>query len=786
MAFRVDSVGIIGAGTMGSGIAAHFANIGIPVLLLDIPTPNHPDRNQLVRGLFERMTKGKPAHLAVPSRGELITLGNTEDDFGRLAACDLIIEVIIERLELKQALMARLEQTVKPGAIIASNTSGLPIHAIVAHCSADFQRRFIGMHFFNPPRYLKLLELIPTPQTDPEIIRVITDFGRDVLGKGVILCKDTPNFIGNRFISITGAYISEYALKRGYSVAEVDQLTGPLIGRPKTGTFRLTDLVGIDVLHHVANNLYDLIPHDPYRDLLRGEESQRVSDFLRQNNWLGNKTGQGYYKEGQENGQRVFLSLDPRTLTYHNAPEPRFASVGAVRKIGPIGERLKKLFTFEDRAAQFVRDTLYFTLEYASYVTPEIAYTIMDVDNAQKWGFAHEMGPFALWDALGVAETVADMEARGFKVAAWVKEMVATGHSAFYEFGRYYDFVTQSYQSKPFERKSIYSADLHQANKVIESNAGASLLDMGDGVLLYEFHAKMNAIDADIMAMGERALARLDSDFEALVMGNNGQDFCVGANIAMIGIAAAQGLWDQLDAMIRRLQKLTFDLHHAPKPVVTAPHQRVLGGGVEMTLAGWHSVADHESYLGLVEVGVGLLPAGGGLKELVARKINPVMKTENADVLPVMQEIFTTVATAKVAASAWEAKQLGYLRPTDTIVFNSDQRLARAKQEALQLVARGQRPPEVEKLYAAGRETYHTLLIGLQGFAWAGYATEHDVKIGRKIAYALCGGDLSVPTWVDPWHILDLEREGFLSLCGEKKTQERIMAMLQTGKPLRN
>lgn len=794
MTAQINKVGIVGAGTMGGGIAAHFANIGIPVVLLDIPTPNlKPEeqadpaaRNRLVRTLYDRMAKAKPANLARADRGNLIALGNTEDDFGRLAACDLIIEVIIERLDLKKALMARLEQVVAPHAIIASNTSGIPIHSIVEDCAPDFKRRFLGTHFFNPPRYLKLLEIIPTPDTDPAVVDALVAFGRDVLGKGVVVCKDTPNFIGNRFMSITAAHTSEYALEHGYTVAEVDALTGQLIGRPNTGTFRLADLVGIDVMAHVAGNLYDLIPHDPYREELRGPRSTAVTQFLLANKWLGNKSGQGYYKQARVDGRRVFLSLNPETKEYVDGGKPRWESVGAVRKIEHTGERLRKLLSFDDRAARFVRELIYFNLAYAAYVTPEIAYSIADVDNANKWGFAHEMGPFELWDALGVPETIEKMEAAGHPVADWVKQMAASGQTTFYQNGRCYDFNSHALQPTPRDKQAVFVKDLYAAGKVVERNGSASLLDMGDGVLLYEFHSKMNAIDQDLGDIGRLGLARLQSDFDAMVMGNNGQDFCIGANIAMIGIAAAQGLWSQVDEMVKGLQMLTMALRHAPKPVITAPHQRVLGGGVEMVMAGWEAVADHETYMGLVEVGVGLIPAGGGLKEILVRKINPVMQTANADVLPVMQDVFTAVATAKVGTSAWENRELGYLRDTDTVVFNSDQRLARAKQRALQLVQSGARPPEIQKVYAAGRDVYYALRLGLQSFAWGKYATEHDVTVGHKLAYALCGGDLSSGTWVDPWHILDLEREGFLSLCGEAKTQARIMHMLQTGKPLRN
>lgn len=794
MTFQINKVGIIGAGTMGGGIAAHLTNIGIPVVLLDmVPTDlkeseqgNRAARNRIVQTLYDRMAKARPANLARADRGNLITIGNLEDDFGLLADCDWIVEVIIEQLAPKQALMERLEAVRKPGSIVSSNTSGIPINQIANGRSADFRAHFLGTHFFNPPRYLKLLEIIPTPDTAQTVTENMAAFGRDVLGKGVVICKDTPNFIANRFIAIAGSYAVEYALQNGYSIEEVDEITGPLIGRPRTGTYRLTDLVGLDVMYHVNNNLYPAIPNDPYREILKGEKSTAVNDKLMANRWLGNKTNQGFYKQVMVDGRKEFWVLNPETFEYQAPKKVRFDSVGAVRKTEDLGERLRALLQFEDRAAVYVRDTLYYNLAYAAHVAPEIAYSLADVDAANRWGFAHEAGPFEIWDMLGVADTVLKMEAAGLTVAPWVKEMLATGHDRFYKNGSYYDFTSKGYQPKPLDKKNISVMNLHATGKEVARNDSASLLDMGDGVALLEFHAKLNAIDGDIVEMANTALARLDSDFEALVIGNNGQDFCVGANIFIIGVAAAQGMWEQVDQSIHALQDVTYRLRHAPKPVVTAPHQRVLGGGVEFAMAGWTAVADHETYMGLVEVGVGLIPAGGGCKEIIRRKINPVMRTPNADVLPVMQEAFQQIATAQVGTSAWEARSLGYLQDTDTIAMNSDHRLAIAKQKALQLVAAGVRAPEPEKVYAAGRDVLAALKLGVTSFMWGKYATEHDALIGKKLAHVLCGGNISAPAWVDQWYILDLEREAFLSLLGEEKTRDRITHMLQTGKPLRN
>ncbi|MFO7662421.1 MAG: 3-hydroxyacyl-CoA dehydrogenase/enoyl-CoA hydratase family protein [Chloroflexota bacterium] len=797
MSYRINRVGIVGAGTMGGGIAAHLANISIPVVLLDIVPPDLTDtekqdpgaRNRIVQTLYDRMSKSRPANLARLDRGELITLGNLEDDFEKLSDCDWIIEVIIEQLEPKQALMERLEKIRKPGAIVSSNTSGIPIHQIAAGRSEEFRAHFLGTHFFNPPRYLNLLEIIPTDDTSPDVVRFMKYFGSEVLGKGVVVCKDTPNFIGNRFFAVASSYGLEYALEQGYSIPEVDAITGPIIGRPKTATYRLLDLVGLDVMAHVNNNLYDAVPDDAYREQLRPAKTSAVMEAMLANQWLGNKSGQGFYKQTRVNGTREFWALDPDSMDYQPAPKVRFESIGAVRNIDDLGERLQKFLRHEDRAAEYARQLLYFGFAYAAYVMPEIAFRLSDVDDAMRWGFSHEAGPFEMWDMLGVAETVEKMEAEGFEVAEWVKEMLAGGHHSFYQRNgqtKYYDIESRSYRALEPDPKNITISGLEANDSVVEKNSSASLHDMGDGVMLFEFHAKMNAIDQDIIDLSHKALARLESDFDAMVIGNDGDNFCVGANLFAVGVAAAQGQFEALESMIKSLQTATFNLRHAPKPVITAPHQMALGGGAEMAMAGWEAVAAHETYMGLVEFGVGLIPAGGGCKEMLRRKVNPVMRTANADVLPILQETFEQIALAKVGTSAWESKALGYLAPDDLIVMNRDHRLAVAKQRALQLVEIGARPPEVEKIYASGRDALYALKLGVKTLNWGKYASDHDALIAGKLAYILTGGDLSAPAWVDPWYILDLEREAFLSLLGEEKTRERMMHMLQTGKPLRN
>jgi 3-hydroxyacyl-CoA dehydrogenase len=796
MTYTINKVAIIGAGTMGSGIAAHLANIGIEVLLLDIVTPglqarekeDRAARNRLVQGLYDRMKKAKPANLARSDRARFIHIGNIEDDFEKISESDWIIEVIIEQLDPKQSLMERIERVRKADSIVSSNTSGIPIQKIAEGRSDNFQAHFLGTHFFNPPRYLKLLEIITTAKTAPEVLDFIVRFGSDTLGKGVVICKDTPNFIGNRFFAIANSYGVNYAWKHGYSVEEVDAITGPLIGRPKTATFRLLDLVGLDVMGHVSNNLYDAIPDDPYRNILRSERSHEVIDQMLENKWLGNKSGQGFYKKTFVNGKREFWTLDPEIMEYTAPKKARFDSVGAVRKIESLQERLPSLLEQdEDRAVEYVRDTLFYSLAYAAEVAPHIAFSLVDVDNAMRWGFAHEAGPFQMWDMLGLKKTAEAMKEAGLSIADWVQTMLKNGHESFYRDGHYYDYETMSYRPLVEDARTLTVQQLRDNEKTVEKNMSASLLDMGDGVALLELRSpKINALDIDFLDMTELALARLNSDFDALVIGNNGQDFCVGMNLAVVLIAASQGLWDQLEQTFRRGQQLFFQLRHAPKPVVTAPHQRVLGGGVELTMAGWSSVADHETYMGFIELGAGVIPGAGGCKELLTRKVNPVMRTQNADVVPILQEVFEQIALAKVGTSAWEDKAMGYLQPEDEIVMDSDHRLLKAKQKALALVHSGARPPEVEKVFAAGRDVLAALQLGLQSFVWAGYASEYDQVLGNKLAYILCGGDISAPAWVEPSYILDLELEANLSLVGEPLTQARMSHLLQTGKPLRN
>ena len=617
MSYAINRVVVIGAGTMGAAIAAHLANAGIPSYLLDIvPRELTPDeeakgltldhaavRNRIVNEGWQRCVKARPANLFAPDVADLVTLGNMEDNFDWVGEADWIVEAIVERLDIKQQLMARIEAARKPGSIVSTNTSGIPIKDIAAGRSEDFQAHFLGTHFFNPPRYLKLLEIIPHEETKPEILEFMKTFGTRALGKGVVLCKDTPNFIANRFISVVGAYTLNYALDHGYTVEEVDTLTGPTAGHPKTATFRLYDLVGIDVMAHVNTNLYPAIAHDPFREQLAHEKSAALVKAMLERKWLGNKAGQGFYKRVETEEGRQFWALNLETMEYEPPTKPRFESVGKHRNVEDVGERVKRLCAEEDRAAQFIWATTAFGLNYAAHVVPEIADDILAIDNANKWGFNHELGPFEIWDAIGVAESVARMGSEGMVVTPWVKEMLAAGHTSFYkrDNGRlyYYDPASKGYVAAEADPRSIVIKEIKaDAKRVIDRNLSASLVDLGDGVLGLEFHSKMNALDEDIFKMMVRAREELEKDWLGLVIGNQGEHFCAGANIFMVAVAAQQGEWETLDRLIKSGQDALMAFHHSPKPVVSAPFSMVLGGGAEVVMAASAVCAAAESYIG--------------------------------------------------------------------------------------------------------------------------------------------------------------------------------------------
>lgn len=806
MSYSINRVAVIGAGTMGAAIAAHLANVGIPSYLLDIVpreltpkeekkglTLEHPAvRNRIVNEGLARCLAARPANFYVKDNVDLITVGNLEDNFDWVGEADWIIEVIVERLDIKQRLMARIDEVRQPDAIITTNTSGIPIHQIAEGRSESFQRHFMGTHFFNPPRYLKLLEIIPHEKNDPELVAFMKEFGTRVLGKGVVICKDTPNFIANRLLSIAGAYGFNYALDEGYMVEEVDVITGPALGRPKTATFRLNDLVGIDVLGHVTRNLYAAIPHDPYREVLKHEKAGALTAAMIEKGWLGNKAGQGFYKKTFVDGKREFWVLNAETMAYEAPVKPRFDSVGAARKAEAPAKKLEIMAYAEDRAGKYAWHVLSRMVVYAASCIPEISDDIVSVDNACKWGFGWELGPFETWDAMGVARAAERLKAEGVEIPVWVKEMLAGGYETFYQQdnGRvvgYYDPQSRGYQPLPVDPNIISIKDLKADGKELHRNTSASLIDMGDSVLLLEFHSPANALDSDIFEMVDKALEELEKDeWKGLVVGNQGKHFSAGANIFLMVMPAQQGQFDQIDALSNGMQQTLQRVRYSPKPIVAAPFGMVLGGGCEVTMAASRVVAAAETYIGLVEVGVGIVPAGGGCKEMVRRIISPPMKTKDAQVLPFLQQTFEQVGLAKVATSAAEARQMKILTDRDRIVVNQDYLLAEAKQTVLDMVLEGYRAPAPEKIYAAGRDAYAALQLALYQMHEAGYASDHDVLIGKQLGYALCGGELSAPTWVDEQYILDLEREALVRLCKEPKTVERMWYMLQNKKPLRN
>jgi 3-hydroxyacyl-CoA dehydrogenase len=776
----IRRVAVLGAGTMGAAIAAHAANAGLAVDLLDL------DRDT-VQGGFERMLAARPAALASPRLAERIRLGGFEEDFDRLADADWVVEAIVERLEPKQELLARVEKTVGPEAVVTSNTSGLPLASLAEGRSEGFRRRFLGTHFFNPPRYLKLVELIPTADTDPEVLERMRAFVERVLGKGAVVAKDSPNFIANRLGSFAGMHDVRYALEHGYSIEEVDALTGPLVGRPKTATFRLFDQVGLDIMVDVAGNLYELAPEDESREVLPAPEPLRRMLEARR---LGNKTGGGFYRRGRRDGQTVFDVLDLDSLEYRPAAKPDLPIVAAARDHDDLGDRLRFLLAKadEDRGARYLRDTLLPSLAYAARRVPEIADSLVEVDHAVEWGFGYQLGPFRAWDAIGVAEGVAQMEALGIEVPAWVRELLAAGHRSFYRDGQVYSPLTRGYEPIPADPEAIDLEARKAGGAEVAANGSASLVDLGEGVLCFELHAPASAIDAAVVELGATALQELESGrWAGMVIASQARNFCVGANLGEVGMAAYQGLHDQVAEVVKGLQDVLMGFRFAPRPVVAAPHGQTLGGGAEIVLAADRVVAALETYIGLVEVGVGIVPAGGGCKELLRRIVAPAMRAApDAPALPFVQRVFETIGLAKVATSAVEARELGFLEEHDVVVLDADHQLAAAKREVLDLADAYVPPAREASVYAAGLPVLAALELGVQTLQWAGQAGEHDGVVARHLARVLCGGELSLGQWVSEQRILDLELEAFLALLKEPKTMERIQGFLMTGKVVRN
>lgn len=800
----IERAVVIGAGTMGAQVAAHLANAGVRTTLLDIVPAERSEeqreaglafdsrehRNRLAREGLERALAARPAAFFSDSKAAWISVGNLEDDFGAVAEADWVIEAIVENLAIKRELMGRIDEQRSPDAIVSTNTSGIPVHQIAEGRSEGFRSHFLGTHFFNPPRYLKLLELIPTEDTDAQVVDRIREFATIRLGKGVVPCKDTPNFIANRLGSVDGAFTLDYALAHGYTVEEVDALTGPIIGRPKTATFRLLDLVGLDVASHVRSNLVEALPQEPASDVLRSARAEEVTSAMIERGWLGNKAEAGFYKKVVEGGEKSYWPLNLQTLKHEPPEEPRFESLAAAQEREGLADRLQSMLAAEDRGGELVRAVVFHGLAYASERIPEIADSPRSIDLAMRWGFQHELGPFELWDQLGVGPTAGMMKEAGYPPAAWVEEMLEQGHEAFYQYddgqptGVYHP-IEGAYQRLAPEPAVVRLSALKADGKTVEDNEGASLIDLGEGVVLLEFHTKGNTLDEDVFEMIERGLERLEREFVGMVVANEAANFSLGANLFTVAVAAQNELWDQLEEAVQRFQDLNMRVRYCPRPIVVAPAGMALGGGCEMTMHGARAVAAAESYIGLVEVGAGVIPAGGGCKEMLRRVVNPVMEVDNGDVLPPMQKLFESVGQGEVARSAVQARQMGFLGEGDRIVMNREHLIAEAKREVLHL-APGYQPPDPREIYAAGRDVLAALKIAIFGFLEAGYISEFDSVIGEKLASVLTGGDLSSPQWVEPQYILDLEREAFLSLAGEEKTQARMWHLLQEGKPLRN
>lgn len=779
---------------MGSGIAAHLANIGIPTLLYDIvpseltkeeeekglTLDNRQVRNRIVETNKQKLLKQKPAPLTSKDNIALIESVNLEDDLERLKEVDWIIEVVTERLDIKKSVFEKIDQYRKPGTIVSSNTSGISVNAMTEGRSEDFKKHFLGTHFFNPPRYLKLLEVIPTKDTDSEVVTFMQKFGEDVLGKGVVFAKDTPNFIANR-IGTYGLLITlREVLKNGYSIGEVDSVTGPLIGRPKSATFRTLDVVGLDTFVHVANNV---------REQVEGEEKEvftvpELLEKMLEKGWLGSKTGQGFYlKKGKD-----ILELNPETLEYEPRKKMKTPSIELAKQQKGTSAKLKTLIYTDDRAGQLLWNVFAPTLIYSAELLYEIADDIVSIDNAMKWGFGWEQGPFEAWDAIGVEKSIDRMEKEGLAVPGWVKEMVGTGFTSFYkeEEGTVYYYDHGEYKRVPQNEKEINLRLLKKQNRVIQKNSGASLIDIGDGVALLEFHSPNNAIGLDIIQMINRAIDEVEKNYKGLVLANQGKNFCVGANIALMLMEAQDDNFDELDFVIRQFQQAMMKIKYSAKPVVAAPHQMALGGGAEVILPAARIQASPESYIGLVEVGVGLIPGGGGTKELYIKHLNSLPKGVKVDLQNVANKVFETVAMAKVSTSAEEARENGFLNNLDRISKNPDHRIYDAKQWVIELHDNGYVPPVRKKVPVVGETGYATLLLAAQGMHLSGYISEYDLHIAKKLAYVLAGGNLPYGTKVDEQYLLDLEREAFISLISEIKTQQRMQYMLMKGKPLRN
>jgi 3-hydroxyacyl-CoA dehydrogenase len=806
----IKKCAVIGAGVMGATIAAQLANVGIETILLDIVLPELTDddkkkkltkdskefRNKLAQSGLEKALKSKPASFYIPESAKLITIGNLEDNIGWLGDLDWIIEVVVERLDIKKSVFEKIETVLKPGTIITSNTSGISAKIMCEDRSENFRKHFTITHFFNPPRYMKLLEIVPGPDTLPEVIETLAETCEKVLGKGIVYAKDTPNFVANRIGVYSMFYVIKTMMDLGLTVEAVDKLTGPIIGHPKSASFRTADLVGLDTLLHVSGNVYEGAPNDEKREMFK------APDFIKQmieKNLLGEKTGQGFYKKSKDiEGNKVILSLDYNTLEYSPQEKVKLASLEAAKNISGTAQKIKSLYSAEDVAGQFTFSTLTETLIYSANRIPEIADDIVNIDNAMRWGFAWKMGPFEVWDAIGVGKSVSKMKEAGYQIPTWVQEMLDSGKESFYkrEAGRlyFYDLPSKDYKEISVKPEIILLPSFKDREMKVTGNKGASLIDIGDGVACLEFHTKMNALGDDIISMIMKSADIVSKDFQGLVIANHADNFSVGANLVMVLFAAQEEEWDDLEWAVKYLQDSLMKLKYLDKPVVAAPAGMALGGGCEICMASDRVRFAAETYMGLVEVGVGLIPAGGGCKEVLIRNTGHLFEVQKGglypkqiELMPFVARAFETIAMAKVATSGPEAVKLGYLKSTDKMTVNRDYLIEDAKKTVLAMNMEGYKPPRpLYEISVAGENTFAMVKLGLWTMHESGYITEHDVTVSTKVGYVLCGGNVLEYTKVSEQYLLDLEREAFLSLCGEPKTQDRIQHMLNTGKPLRN
>lgn len=793
----IQKVAVIGSGVMGSGIAAHLANVGINVNLLDVVpkeltkeekkkglTLDDPAvRNRLAARNKQLLQKQKPSPITTKQSLDLIETGNMEDHLEMLTEADWIIEVVVENLEVKKKVFSTIDNYRKQGSIVSSNTSGISVEKMVEDCSADLKKHFLGTHFFNPPRYLKLLEMIPVKDTKSHVIHFMKTFAEERLGKGVVLAKDTPNFIANR-IGTYGLLVTVKEMQiRDLSVGEVDSVTGPLIGRPKSATFRTLDVVGLDTFIHVAKNVYDQVD---------GNERQvfAVPDFMKEmqeNGWIGTKVGKGFY----EKKQGEIYELNPDTMTYVERKQLKTAATESAKQASEVKRKLWTLASAKgDPAGDFVWSVLKPVLIYAADLAGEIADDILAIDQAMKWGFGWELGPFETWDVIGLKDSVKRMEEEGETVPDWVAQLLENGNESFYkeENGNifYYDYDQKEYKQQAINQKEIHIKRMKDSGGVIHQNTGASLIDIGDDVALLEFHSKSNAIGLDIMQMVHQSIEEVEKNYAGLVIGNQGKNFSVGAHLGLMLMEAQDDNFDELDMIIRMFQNMAMEIKYAEKPVVTAPFNMVLGGGAEVTLPAAAIQASAETYIGLVEFGVGLIPGGGGTKELYLKQLRNMPKGVDGELTKIANHVFETVATAKVSTSAAEGREIGFLDQSDEISINPDHLLYDAKEKVLSLVRTGYRPPQPEKIPVVGEAGYAAMLMGAKTMKYGGYASDHDLKIAEKLAYVLSGGRLKEGTVMEEQVMLDIEREAFLSLLGEPLTQMRMQHMLLKGKPLRN